>query len=267
VQGQQDEITNQLRKRLIFQAVKYESFNRPRAFEELSSRYALAQRLAAQKETITSILQQLGLTADEVQTGLNPFFDSLSGLLKTPDIEKDLKALLEQKRSHHLPQSVLEWITNWPQLDRISAISEAVQSYINDNNRLGEPIDRYLSIVNSFLADSGKALQVSRTEGLQVQIGDRKPIPITSLSSGESQIVVLITHLVFNPAAEPANVFIIDEPELSLHLRWQELFVESLRKANPKIQMILATHSPSIILDDAEHCLDLSGALYDQVRN
>jgi predicted ATP-binding protein involved in virulence len=89
--------------------------------------------------------------------------------------------------------------------------------------------------------------------------GSRKPAPhvlpsgkttdITALSSGERQIFVLITHLVFTPLMRAENVLLIDEPELSLHLKWQKGFVSAIRAANPGIQMILATHSPEIIFD------------------
>ena len=84
------------------------------------------------------------------------------------------------------------------------------------------------------------------------------PQPVTSLSSGEAQIFVILTHLAFNPSAQEANVFIIDEPELSLHVQWQELFVESVQSANPNVQYIMATHAPSIILDRTDKCIDLS---------
>jgi len=72
--------------------------------------------------------------------------------------------------------------------------------------------------------------------------------------------VVILTHLAFNPAATSANVFIVDEPELSLHVKWQEAFVPAIRKANPELQVILATHSPSIVLDLTKFCVDLSEA-------
>lgn len=68
---------------------------------------------------------------------------------------------------------------------------------------------------------------------------------------------MIITHLAFNPSAQLANVCIVDEPELSLHVEWQELFVDTLRAANPKVQLILATHSPSIIVDHIARCRDL----------
>ena len=68
---------------------------------------------------------------------------------------------------------------------------------------------------------------------------------------------VILTHLSFNPQAQGDTVFIIDEPELSLHIQWQELFVDSVIAANPDVQYVMATHSPSIILDRVDKCVDL----------
>jgi predicted ATP-dependent endonuclease of OLD family len=79
-------------------------------------------------------------------------------------------------------------------------------------------------------------------------------------------LFLIITQLFFNPFAQEANVFIIDEPELSLHVQWQELFVSSVISANPNVQYIMATHSPSIILDRLSHCRDLSKADQRGVR-
>ena len=81
---------------------------------------------------------------------------------------------------------------------------------------------------------------------------------INTLSSGEIQLVVILTHLYFNPEVEQANVFIIDEPELSLHVQWQEKFVDGIMEASRETQFILATHSPTIILDKTKNCVEIS---------
>ena len=39
----------------------------------------------------------------------------------------------------------------------------------------------------------------------------------------------------------------MDEPELSLHLSWQNKLVETIRKINDNMQIVFATHSPEII--------------------
>ena len=41
--------------------------------------------------------------------------------------------------------------------------------------------------------------------------------------------------------------FIIDEPEVSLHLIWQRVFIDKMIEARKDIQIIVATHSPEII--------------------
>jgi predicted ATP-binding protein involved in virulence len=68
----------------------------------------------------------------------------------------------------------------------------------------------------------------------------------------------MLAHLSLNPSLSGSGIFIVDEPELSLHIDWQEKFVDAIRKANPNVQLILATHSPAIILDRDEACIDLA---------
>ena len=68
----------------------------------------------------------------------------------------------------------------------------------------------------------------------------------------------MLTHLAFNNSAQSASIFIIDEPELSLHIRWQEIFTKSVLAVNSKIQDIIATHSPSIIINHVDRCFDVS---------
>jgi predicted ATPase len=66
---------------------------------------------------------------------------------------------------------------------------------------------------------------------------------IKFLSSGEQQILILFTYIAFN--STDGKIFIIDEPELSLHIKWQEDFLEKLEKITPdSTQLLLATHSP-----------------------
>jgi predicted ATP-dependent endonuclease of OLD family len=42
-------------------------------------------------------------------------------------------------------------------------------------------------------------------------------------------------------------VFIADEPEISLHVSWQEMLAEVMGQLNSNMQVILATHSPDIV--------------------
>lgn len=67
------------------------------------------------------------------------------------------------------------------------------------------------------------------------------------LSSGEKQmLVILLTVLVEN--REP-YALLMDEPEISLHIEWQQRLISLIRQINPNAQIILSTHSPALIMD------------------
>ncbi|GAI02472.1 unnamed protein product [marine sediment metagenome] len=188
---------------------------------------------------------------------MTPFFTKLKQIVDVLKDETDIGQLItsseERKRT-----AAIDWFINYPQYTRMSDLADFISKYIIKRQQLNESADRYFSLVNRFLRDSGKEMTYDYRDRLIVKVKGSKPISITSLSSGESQLVVIITHLMFNPAAQQENVFIVDEPELSLHVGWQDLFVNTIREANPSLQLILATHSPSIILEQTDNCVDLS---------
>jgi predicted ATP-dependent endonuclease of OLD family len=45
------------------------------------------------------------------------------------------------------------------------------------------------------------------------------------------------------------SILFMDEPEISLHLDWQRKLIQYIKELNPNVQIILATHSPGIILE------------------
>ena len=85
-----------------------------------------------------------------------------------------------------------------------------------------------------------------------------KTASIRALSSGERQILIMLAHLSLNTRLLRDGVFIIDEPELSLHMAWQDMFVEAIQTANPRLQLILATHAPAIIGNRRSLCIAVS---------
>ena len=78
-------------------------------------------------------------------------------------------------------------------------------------------------------------------------------IGFNELSSGERELLKL-----YSMARTMANgdVMILDEPEQSLHFEWQETLLEDLQKlSGGKTQMIVTTHSPSIVMDGWVNCI------------
>lgn len=79
-----------------------------------------------------------------------------------------------------------------------------------------------------------------------------KEINVDQLSTGEQQIVFRGTQLLKNSKNINGGIVLIDEPELSMHPKWQSkildyyknLFTES---GNQTVQMFFATHSEEVI--------------------
>ena len=69
------------------------------------------------------------------------------------------------------------------------------------------------------------------------------PLSLSQLSSGEQHEVVLIYELIFN--IKKGSLILIDEPEISLHVVWQQQFLSDLKKImdiNTDFTCIIATH-------------------------
>ena len=68
---------------------------------------------------------------------------------------------------------------------------------------------------------------------------------INNLSSGEKQLFLRTLSI---KMLEPKNsIILIDEPELSLHPKWQQRIIEVYKKIGENNQIIIATHSPHIL--------------------
>lgn len=68
---------------------------------------------------------------------------------------------------------------------------------------------------------------------------------INKLSSGEKQLFLRILSLKMIEADN--SIILIDEPEISLHPKWQQKIVKIYEKIGLNNQIIIATHSPNII--------------------
>ena len=55
--------------------------------------------------------------------------------------------------------------------------------------------------------------------------------------------------------SEPSTVFLVDEPELSLHIDWQRRFIYHISIFSRSL--ILATHSPDIIYHHTEKVVEV----------
>ena len=136
--------------------------------------------------------------------------------------------------------------------------------YVNDAEKkldvfddMADRIELFRNIVNRrFLY---KQMTVNREKGFIFTTSDNKPLPSSALSSGEQHELVLLYELLFE--VKPGSLILIDEPELSLHVAWQQQFLKDLQEITKlsSIDVLIATHSPQIIHDRWDLTVELTG--------
>jgi len=120
----------------------------------------------------------------------------------------------------------------------------------NKNEKVGDVQKKVFDEINEIfeiLDIDVKAEDISQ-DGKNIPIfenssGDK--FDINELSSGEKQLFLRTLAIkMLNPEN---SVILIDEPELSLHPKWQQRIVDVYRKIGKNNQIIIATHSPHIL--------------------
>ncbi|MES2829464.1 MAG: AAA family ATPase [Bacteroidota bacterium] len=142
--------------------------------------------------------------------------------------------------------------------------AKALSVYLKDSELKLEVFDDLLNKLELF-SDilnhrrfTFKTIQIDNLKGFYFKTVNDLDLELKQLSSGEQHEVVLLYELIFN--LKDDVLILIDEPEISLHITWQKDFLNDLIKilGRNDIQVIIATHSPSIINDrwDLVHNLE-----------
>lgn len=126
---------------------------------------------------------------------------------------------------------------------------KALSDVFNNNFK---SIKVFCDCVNSFFRDSNKNLTIDANgDFIITQHGDN--IGVNALSSGEKQLLLILTRTM-NCVGEK-TVLLLDEPEISLHLKWQENLIDAITSIHNNCQIIIATHSPAILMQGWMDCL------------
>ena len=185
---------------------------------------------------------------------------------------EDIGELLTQKYADiyeeitNLQSQVLEDISekmqNNPDKGEVSdnpqdapTVLEAIQKVNNERNMLSKPFSVLSELTRKILQYNaihvtGRTIRGETTEGVTlvegrdgITVGDAKhAISSDTLSAGEKQMLSFLCYNAFN---RNMAVF-IDEPELSLHVDWQESLLPTLLEQTTGNQFFVATHSPFI---------------------
>ena len=112
-----------------------------------------------------------------------------------------------------------------------------------------ERIDDFFDLINSLFLTTGKTIDIDDQNRVIFRKGSQI-IEMDRLSAGEKQILLLLFTLFL--MEDRPTVLLLDEPEISLHIEWQDRLVQLMNDLNPNCQIIMTTHSPNIFADGWE---------------
>lgn len=137
--------------------------------------------------------------------------------------------------------------------DRIDSIIDDWNILVEKREEIFKPKETFLSIVNDLM--QRKVFSIDEKNELKITTQSGKDLPLKLLSSGEKQLLIVLGEALLQQ--NEACVYIADEPELSLHVKWQESLVDNLLNLNPRAQIIFATHSPDVVSRFGDRVFDM----------
>lgn len=189
------------------------------------------------KKNYLKMLKELDIVTAEEASRYSQFFD---------DFIKDFK---ETKRKGS-PSVSIELLLKYQEISKIKELVSLAEALERRKSEIRHPIEVFLDTMNDFIRNSADGKEINIDALGQVYFTtkySKEPITIQNLSSGEKQLITFFANLIFNVRSNSSGIFVVDEPELSLHLSWQKIFIEKTLSINNNIQLIFATHSPEII--------------------
>lgn len=159
-------------------------------------------------------------------------------------------------------QSLVGLLEGVRQSERSVAV-EILTPYVESLNELARDLDAAYDIINTFVTTVNgflhdKTIEFTVVDGMVVRnrLGD--VVQPRDLSSGEQHLLLLFCRVAL--AHADGGIFIIDEPEISLNVRWQRRLVGALLRLDDtkNLQFILASHSLEILTEHRDSVVALS---------
>jgi len=120
-------------------------------------------------------------------------------------------------------------------------------------------------VIASLLPGDVRIDQVTKTGLVNFRINGQV-VPTINLSDGYRSVIALAGDLIWrllltfpnmDDPTQASGVVLIDELDIHLHPTWQRFIADWLRKVFPRLQFIVATHSPFVAIGAGENALTL----------
>jgi len=184
--------------------------------------------IADQKRVLIDVFKELHITDKKIHTEkINKFFST------TETINRKIESR---------EVSLSELLNLFGQV-RINRVIERWKQFRIEEEKIFSLLNRFIEIINKMIQKKQMIIDDNSEITFDTQSG--KKLSLFELSSGEKQLLILLGEALLL-RNEPC-IYIADEPELSLHVSWQEKIVSSVTQLNDRAQLIVATHSPDVV--------------------
>lgn len=187
-----------------------------------------SQTQLTEETDISGLVKQL--TSIETKTAELARYELATPLL-TSEFKKALNTKSKPKRT--LAANLLK-----PYIESLESRLKAIEP-------IYKLIDKFMTIVNDLLSDKSMSFKLSQGFSFKNRVGEI--LEPAYLSSGEQQLLLLFCYVLV--ARDNPSVFMIDEPEISLNIKWQRQLIQALLEITneSRIQFIFASHSLELL--------------------
>ncbi|UML93379.1 AAA family ATPase [Shewanella xiamenensis] len=173
----------------------------------------------------TSTFAHANTTRDELKENVNIEFIST--------INMNSNSINEFKSSSGIKTTILDFEIQ-------SEINRFVNKIPFKDNK-----EKLIQLLNNFYKESEKTVEFIDGKFI-FNCENFRNIGFRDLSSGERQLFYILLRAA--NSSGKFTLFLMDEPEISLHLSWQEELINSILELNSDCQIIIVTHSPAIVM-------------------
>lgn len=230
---------------LYLQSIKIENI------EELLLRKYRIARFTATKKIQSALFDTLAVAVDidnkPYQDSTESVEDFSSRLMESRDRIKEALDDGEDNNFKNSIISILDSIDREEELAKVldhSLLSQLFRNMIDElevEKLVLSSINLLVDKFNSYLIDD-KRLVVNGAE-VFIEIDGSKH-SLNDLSSGERHILTFLVLVLFE--GQGRDFLIIDEPEISLNIKWQRELMSIFSDLLPSTQIIAASHSPAL---------------------
>lgn len=157
-------------------------------------------------------------------------------------------------------KSFVEWFRYWS----TNAFKERIVASESGKEHVLTEFDHYIAsvsgAVNTCLVPAGWAdieYSLSREELMAHHVLHGK-LPVALLSDGIRNMIGMVADIAFRAtklnsqlgaaaSQETPGIVLIDEVDMHLHPEWQQVVLQGLLAAFPKVQFVVTTHSPQVL--------------------